>query len=485
MIAGTVSLSLCCALFAGTTYAWFTDSASSAASVIQSGNLDISAEIYDLTAAKADTELKTLTLTSAFLNGRTAGDLTVAIPEKGADLEGNENFITDSLFEPGKTYVKLIRVKNEGSLAVKVSLHFDTANGGLENALWYSAITASDAAGGTSEINAQPISQLNTGLGNEEIVIYPKDDTNTGYQDIILAYGMNTDASNEYQDKSYSAKVTVLATQYEYEKDSYDETYDATAGYPVTATDFINQLSNGGNLVLTENTTLPNIQWSVIDIPDGTVLDLQNNTVYNYNFSSIMQGSNITIQNGRFEVLANTESYSLFVGDEETTDNFVLENLNMYGGVNVYHASNVILRNCEIQGTRFYAVWADPEGEVIIESGTYRGGGPAVIGASSGNNGAGRGSITVNGGTFYAENSNCIVYADENGKDNGLVTINGGTFYTNNGTVVRPLKDGSLAKTVIIKGGTFDADPAGYVTEGYKVETSTVDGVTWYTVVPE
>ena len=41
LLSSTVALFLCFAMLMGTTYAWFTDSVTSANNVIQSGNLDV------------------------------------------------------------------------------------------------------------------------------------------------------------------------------------------------------------------------------------------------------------------------------------------------------------------------------------------------------------------------------------------------------------------------------------------------------------
>lgn len=45
--------------------------------------------------------------------------------------------IDDTLFEPGKSNAKLLRVENAGTLAVKVKLNFTVKDGGLSDALWF------------------------------------------------------------------------------------------------------------------------------------------------------------------------------------------------------------------------------------------------------------------------------------------------------------------------------------------------------------
>ena len=59
------------------------------------------------------------------------------------------------------------------------------------------------------------------------------------------------------------------------------------------------------------------------------------------------------MKNGNFAGL-NGAAYALFVGDMGDTDTLVLENLTMQGGLNVYNASKVILRDCEIHGGKWH-----------------------------------------------------------------------------------------------------------------------------------
>ena len=127
-------------------------------------------------------------------------------------------------------------------------------------------------------------------------------------------------------------------------------------------------LEKGGLLTLAEDIQIAEQQ--VITMADNTVLDMNGKTISDKNMDLIIQGKNGTVKNGIFSVLEGG-AYALFVGDEGETDNIVIENVIMYGGVNVYNASKVTLRNCEIHGTTYRAVWADFNAEIIIESGTY------------------------------------------------------------------------------------------------------------------
>jgi predicted ribosomally synthesized peptide with SipW-like signal peptide len=105
LIASAAAVSLSALLFAGTTYAWFTDSASSATSTIQSGNLDVN--LYQLQ--------KTGTTTNE-------NSETVDTYDYVAVTSNNAVFDSKSDWEPGAVQVVYLKVANDGSLALKYNL---------------------------------------------------------------------------------------------------------------------------------------------------------------------------------------------------------------------------------------------------------------------------------------------------------------------------------------------------------------------------
>ena len=87
LLMSAVSLFLCFSMLLGTTFAWFTDSVTSANNTIQSGNLDIELEYWNGTA--------------------------------WVDVAGESDIITNTLWEPGVAEVAYLRLANAGSLAIK------------------------------------------------------------------------------------------------------------------------------------------------------------------------------------------------------------------------------------------------------------------------------------------------------------------------------------------------------------------------------
>ena len=100
LIFSTLAILMCAAMLIGTTFAWFTDTASTAVNKIQAGNLEIELQMKDNNGRWVNAEGKIL----PFL---VAGE----IPAEGTQI----------LWEPGCTYyVPQIRVLNKGNLAVKI-----------------------------------------------------------------------------------------------------------------------------------------------------------------------------------------------------------------------------------------------------------------------------------------------------------------------------------------------------------------------------
>ena len=97
-----ISLMLCFAMLLGTTYAWFTDSVTSATNIIMGGNLDI--ELYHA-------------------NGTTAGALE--------RVDGNTPLFADvdsEKWEPGAMAWEKFTIKNEGSLALTYAFALNVTN---------------------------------------------------------------------------------------------------------------------------------------------------------------------------------------------------------------------------------------------------------------------------------------------------------------------------------------------------------------------
>lgn len=173
-----------------------------------------------------------------------------------------------------------------------------------------------------------------------------------------------------------------------------------------------------------------------VPFADNVTVNLNGYSIKSHNDSIRYIGNNLTVKNGTFVVngygTENEESYALFLGHTTTSSNYTLENITLEGGLHVFNAKNVILKNVKAIGTNFYSVWAEEKSEVIIESGEFTSKKSAIIGLLN---------------------------------DTTSILIKGGTFVANNKKIA--CKDNICANPDII-GGTFNINPREYVKDGYK-----------------
>lgn len=148
----------------------------------------------------------------------------------------------------------------------------------------------------------------------------------------------------------------------------------------------------------------------------GVTFDLGGHKFSASNFAVVFAGSNGVIQNG--EMICLNGSYALFIGDEIETKGFTASNLTLTGGINVYNATMVVLDNLTVNGTNYYAVWADENASITIESGTYTAGDVALLSGAA----VDLSTINVTGGTFITNDKPLM------GNSKGTLQISGGTF---------------------------------------------------------
>lgn len=229
LMSSVVALLLCCAMLIGTTFAWFTDTASTAVNKIQAGTLDVALEMYD-GANWVPAEGKTLQFK---VNG--------PIPAAGTQI----------LWEPGCTYeLPELRIVNNGNLALKYKIEISGIVGDAK------LLEAIDFTYGNGiDINA-------------EVPLAP----NAATEGIVIKGHMKESAGNEYQGKSIDGiGITVYATQNTVEFDSIDNQYDKDALYPVLAPVLNNTDSIGFASIPATETKIENDK-AVSKIPASTAI---------------------------------------------------------------------------------------------------------------------------------------------------------------------------------------------------------------------
>ena len=388
LLGSVMAMVLCLAMLVGATFAWFTDTASTGVNKIQAGNLDV--QLVDE-------------------NGNSLEGKTLEFKKAANAAEGEA-----VLWEPGCTYeLPAVYVKNNGNLALKYKVAITGINGSAKlNDVIDWTINDADLSADHS---------LAAGATSEALTI-------KGH--------MQESAGNDYMNESIDGiAITVYATQDTVESDSFHNTYDENATYPVVnVTELKEALTNGGVVAVTKDIQTNNIEDTAaarIIISQPTTLNLEKKII-----TPDDMGNN------------NTNFCALIV-DADTTIN-AGENGGVDTGVNGGYGINV--RN---------------GATLTINGGYYYGGGTAVQ--------VQKGTLIINGGTFA-----CEPYSNPTYGYNFLINCLDGAY--KNGTA-----------KVVIQGGTFinfdpsncTAEGAGtnFVADGYKVVSEAHGTDTWYTVV--
>ena len=212
LLMSALALTLCVSMLIGSTFAWFTDSVTSANNIIKSGNLDV--ELYY--QAEGQTNWTKVTDTT--------------------------NVFGDALWEPGHTEVVKLKVVNEGTLALKYQLGVNIASetpgtnvadktfylsdyikyGIVDGAQTYTRDTAVAAVDATATTLKTAYTQNSELLSKEEAIV------------TMVVY-MPTTVGNEANHKTGTAApeinlgINLLATQYTHEEDSFNNQYDVAA----------------------------------------------------------------------------------------------------------------------------------------------------------------------------------------------------------------------------------------------------------------
>ena len=202
LLTSVLSLAICISMLIGTTFAWFTDSVTSAGNIIKSGSLDVTMEWKDATTA--------------------GKQLTYKDASEGA-------IFNNDLWEPGYIEAKNIKINNVGTLALQYHLNI-AANGEVSE---LADVIDVFFAEGEHTLNSREMTEL-TFIGTLSDVLDGMPTNMSGDLEakksdtVTIALKMQESAGNEYQGLSIGTdfSVVLMATQDNVEKDSFDENYD-------------------------------------------------------------------------------------------------------------------------------------------------------------------------------------------------------------------------------------------------------------------
>ena len=186
LLTSVMALVMCVVMLVGTTFAWFTDTASTGVNKIQAGNLDVALEMSTDGTKWESAEGKTLT------------------------FKTKDNRAADKiLWEPGCTYeLPKLRVVNNGNLALKYKIQITGIQGDAK----------------LNKVIDWTINDNAINLTEEHLLAGQTGDPFT------IKGHMQKTAGNDYQNLSIDGiGITVYATQYNHENDSYGPDYDQYA----------------------------------------------------------------------------------------------------------------------------------------------------------------------------------------------------------------------------------------------------------------
>ena len=469
LISSALAILMCAAMLIGTTFAWFTDTASTGVNKIVAGNLDIELQMKGNDGKWVNAEGKILPF---LVEGE--------IPAEGTQI----------LWEPGCTYyVPQIRVLNKGNLAVKFEYIPEAlgVTGKLAEVLELVFKTPVDANG--EEVNIEP-EVLEPGEASPEW---------------SFGYHMLESAGNEYQNATATGMcVTVVATQATYEKDSIDDQYDKDAEYPILVTTgdelqaIVNNATAPVNIMLTNSITTNNF---VIPADKDVTLDLNGRTVTNAESHTILNKGHLTLTDssadksgqiislkGNTAALRNGDNAVCVVeGGTISRDGangntwHVVENF----GKMTFNGGKVVLKNGNgfaiTNGWNYFDPGASTT-HAVMEINALE-----LDTDSSGIKNCRYGDLTVNDVTvtstgYWALSNDYLGTAVINGgtltsnsfkavSNGAAMTVNGGTFDGTEGLFLQ-----SYATSTVLNGGTYTNmnvdDLAGYVGTGHTAQQS-------------
>ena len=360
-----ISMVICVSMLIGSTFAWFTDSATANVNTIQAGNLDVE------------------------LVGKDGKTLTEALKwVKSAEAPEGEKV----LWEPGCKYnLEPFAIKNSGNLALKYKVVISglTGDATLLEAIDFTVSVDGDAlVAKDGESTATTAASLNNFEGTLEA------GKTTGL--ITITGKMKETAGNKYKGLSLeNISITVYASQLNYESDSTGKDYDKDATYyPVLdAAGLKDALKAGGNvsveanlapaaaIVADKNATLNMNGKTIANITD--IWDVEPNF---WSLVSVREGATLTIDgNGTFKAKEN-DCYAVDVQDDGCK--VVIKSGTFIGNI---HAVYVYTGEAVIEGGFFSVQQKFSDAAKADEF---------VLNCYDANRANGTAKITVKGGTF-------------------------------------------------------------------------------------
>ena len=440
LLVSAIALTLTAALLIGSTFAWFTSTASTGVNKIQAGNLKVDLEMSTDGTNWESAEGKTLTFMTK--DNRDADQI---------------------LWEPGCTYeLPQLRVVNKGNLALKYKIQITGIQGDAK----------------LNEVIDWTINDNDINLTEGHLTAGQQGDAFT------IKGHMQDNANNDYQNLTIDGiGITVCATQDTVENDSFNNTYDKDAEYPISVTTgdelqaIVSNATAPVNIVLANDITTNNF---VIPADKDVTLDLNGRTVKNDESHTILNQGHLTLTDssanksgqivslkGNTAALRNGDNAVCVVEDGKISRDgangntwHVVENF----GKMTFNGGKVVLKNGNgfaiTNGWNYFDPGASTT-HAVMEINALK-----LDTDSSGIKNCRYGDLTVNDVTvtstgYWALSNDYLGTAVINGgnltstsfkavSNGAAMTVNGGTFDGTEGLFLQ-----SYATSTVLNGGTF------------------------------
>ena len=478
LLTSVMALVMCVVMLVGTTFAWFTDTASTGVNKIQAGNLDVELAYKNAETMTTDTGFK-------------AANKDTPVFKEGA------------LWEPGHVEYVVLKIRNAGNLALKYKLGINIASEtGSTNVLGNEfklsdyikfavlegdKTTVSEGTEFKRETLMDDVTDTNSklikaGYTSGETRLYPEVtpavDGQASEKVVTLVVWMPKSVGNEANYDATVAEapvinlgINVAATQATAEFDSFDDQYDKDAEYPIVAMDTLQELIN--NAAEPVSAKLEGNIAGSLTVPQGknVTLDLNGFTLTGGDAHAILNRGTLCIKDssGNGKIVASKANTSalrngdgavcVIEGGTFTRANAVdnkwhtVENF----GTMTFNGGEVIAED----GQSFAIVngwnYIDPgeqKATMMINN----------IDMKAGPNGLKNcrgGILTMNGGTLH-----CTGFWGLSNDSTGVATINGGKI-TSDGYVA--ISNGGAKME--INGGTFTGPRGSLYVQTYAQET--------------
>lgn len=426
LFVSAIALTLTAALLIGSTFAWFTSTASTGVSKVEAGKLKVT-----------------------LLNGNKELSSTDVLTWQKAEGQTGT-----ALWEPGCTYnLEPITIKNTGSLALKYKIVITGIKGDADlNKVidWNVNDTALDAD--------HPLA-----VGESK--------------ELTISGHMQENADDNYQGKTIDGiSITVVATQDTVEYDSNGNQYDKDAEYPISVTTgdelqaIVNKATAPVNIVLTKDITTNNF---VIPADKDVTLDLNGRTVKNDESHTILNKGHLTLTDSSADksgqiISCKADTAALRNGDNAVC---VVES----GTISRDGANGNTWHTVENFGTMTFnggkVIADDGKSFAIVNGWNYIDPGEQKatmtinnIEMKAGPNGfknCAGGTLTMNDGTLH-----CTGYWGLSNDSTGVATINGGKIISDQYIAI---SDGGAKME--INGGTFTGPQGSLYVQDYAQDT--------------